>query len=311
MTGTRANVISIIILTKNAGDGFDETLRIVYAQDCTWQFEVIIIDSGSTDETVNIARSYPARTVTIRPEEFGHGRTRNLGAGLADGQYLVFLTQDAVPTTDQWLSTLIGHFEDPSVAGVYGRHIPRKSTNPMECFFLNTRYPARLMVKQAEEGKTDMDTIFFSDVNSAIRREVWEKYPFDDRILGVEDFEWARKVLINGHKTVYEPRAAVYHSHSYTLRTVFQRYFDYGVSVGQFAAEEFALGRLSVRGLAYVGREMRFLIDSGHVKWLPYALLYNLAKFLGISLGKRQKWLPSTVKRLLSMSDYYWRSRPT
>lgn len=303
------NDVSIIILTKNAGDGFSETLSAVYTQGYPGKFEVIIIDSGSTDETITIAKRNPTRIVNIKPEDFGHGKTRNLGAKLASGEYLVFLTQDAIPTTDKWLSSLIRNFGDPKVAGIYGRQIPKKNTKPMEQFFLNTKYPSEHLVKQLQENKTDMDIIFFSDVNSALRRAVWEKYPFDDGVIAGEDQEWSKKVLRKGYKIVYDPEAAVYHSHNYTLKAVFQRYFDCGVSIGRHTAEEYASDKFINQGLKYVTREFQFLVSQGYAKWLPYAILYDLAKFLGVSLGKKEKYLPLSIKKSLSSNKYYWVKR--
>lgn len=298
------NDASIIILTKNAGSDFQDTLEAIYAQKYRGKFEVIIVDSGSTDNTLQIAQNYPAKVHNIKPEEFGHGKTRNLAANLASGGYLAFLTQDAVPATDRWLSNLVRNLKDSKVAGVYGRQIPRRGTRPMESFFLNTRYPLSKVVKSAGQGKIDMNTIFFSNANSAIRKEIWEKYPFDDGLIMSEDQEWARKVLLAGYEIVYDPEAAVYHSHNYSIKTVFRRYFDSGVSLNQFAGKEY--GSFTSEGLAYTKNEMKFLITNGYMKWLPYAVLYDLAKFLGVSLGKKEKYLPLVVKRRLSLHSYYW-----
>ena len=295
---------SIVILTKNAGSDFRDALEAIFAQKYPGNFEVIIVDSGSTDNTLEIARNHPAKVHQIKPEDFGHGKTRNFAASLANGDYLVFLTQDAVPATDNWLSNLIKNFEDSEVTGVYGRQIPKKGTNPMESFFLNTRYPFSKRVKSAGQGKVDMNAIFFSNANSAIRKEIWEKYPFDDSLIMSEDQEWAKKVLLAGCTIVYDPEAAVYHSHNYSLKTVFQRYFDSGVSLNQFAGKEY--GNFASEGLAYTRNEMKFLMTNGYKKWLSYAVLYDLAKFLGVSLGKKEKYIPVAIKRRLSLHSYYW-----
>ncbi|HUV45515.1 MAG TPA: glycosyltransferase family 2 protein [Dehalococcoidia bacterium] len=298
------NDASIVILTKNAGGDFQDTLGAIFAQKYPGEFEVIIVDSGSTDHTLEIAQTHPTKIHQIKPEDFGHGRTRNLAASLAIGDYLVFLTQDAVPATDKWLSNLIRNLKDSKIAGVYGRQIPKKGTRPMESFFLNTRYPLSRMVKSAGQGKVDMNTIFFSNANSAFRKEIWGKYPFDDSLIMSEDQEWAKKVLLAGYEIVYDPEAAVYHSHNYSLKTAFQRYFDSGVSLNQFAGKEY--GSFTSEGLAYTKNELKFLISNGYMKWLPYAILYDLAKFFGVSLGKREKYLPLGVKRRLSLYSYHW-----
>ena len=298
--------VSIIIPTRNGVAHLLKTLAMVYGQSYPRPFEVIIIDSGSVDGTLDIARRYPARLVQIRPEDFGHGTTRNLGARLAEGRYLVFITQDAVPTSDRWLHNLVRHLEAPDVAGVYGRQIPREGTNPVERFFLYLRYPAHSIVQSARQGQIDLDTIFFSNVNSAVKREVLDQYPFLDDLIMSEDQEWAKRVLLNGYDVIYEPEAIVYHSHNFGPREVFKRYFDSGVSLGQFAHEEYSAHRFIRNGLNYVRQEMKFLVANGYLQWIPYALLYDLSKFMGLSLGKKERFLAAALKRRLSMHPYHW-----
>jgi rhamnosyltransferase len=303
------NDASIIILTKNAGDDFNGLLGAIYAQKYPGKFEVIIIDSGSRDETINTAKGYDTKITNIKPEDFEYAKARNLGAELASGEYLVFLSSDAVPATNRWLSGFIKAFEDQSVAGAYGRQIPKENAIPMQYFFMTTKYPSWRMVRQAKEGKTDMDTIFFSNVNSAIRRRIWEDYPFHLNLVGTEDFDWAKRVLVDGYKIAYEPESAVYHSHNYSLGLVFQRYFDLGAALSQFASGEYATDKFITEGLAYVKKEMRFLMKSGNVNWLPYAVLYDLAKCSGVLLGKREKWIPQAFKKRLGMFKNHWQGK--
>ena len=115
--------VSIIIPTKNGGELFKKALRMIFAQKYPpGEFEVIVIDSGSKDQTVDLANIYDARIINIKPEDFGHGKTRNLGAKLAKGKYLVFTTQDAVPVTENWLFNLVRNLEAPQVAELFRIH---------------------------------------------------------------------------------------------------------------------------------------------------------------------------------------------
>jgi rhamnosyltransferase len=298
--------VSVVIPAKNGARYLDEVLKMVYAQACNYTYEVIVIDSGSTDGTLDIVKRYPLRLIEIRPDEFGHGKTRNLGASIAKGRYLVFITQDAVPATDQWLTRLVQHLERDMIAGAYGGQIPRDDTNPVEQFFLRTRYPAQGSIKHVGNGKTNMHTIFFSNANSAIRREFLQKYPFPDDLIMSEDQEWAKRVLLEGYRIAYDPEAAVYHSHNFSVETVFRRYFDSGVSLGQFARDEYSSRSFVSGGLYHVRHEMRYLLRSGNRRWIPYAVLYDLSKFVGVSLGKRHRCLPACAKRRLSMHSQYW-----
>lgn len=283
-------------------------MQSIYDQKYIDEFEVIVIDSGSNDNTIRIAEKYSAKIIRIKPEYFGHGKTRNFAAKLAKGKYLVFTTQDAIPATDDWLSHLISAFDDPDIVGVYGRQIPKKDTKPMERFFLGVRYPTDKKVKQITRGATDVDTIFFSNVNSAILREIWIQQPYSSEMIVSEDIEWAKRMLCKGYKIAYEPRAAVYHSHDLNLKMVFKKYFDCGVSFSSFATKEFAIKDFATEGLSYVWQEFRYLMFNGYIRWLPYALFYNFTKFLGISIGKQEKHLPLFIKKRFSMNKYHWYS---
>ncbi len=123
-------MLSVIILTKNAGGRFRSLMEKLSNQ--TYQdFEVVVVDSGSTDRTLEIAEKYGYRIHRIKPEEFHHSRTRNLGAELAKGDYLVYITQDALPLNDDFLEILIKPLENDKVAGVYGRQIAYPNAKPM------------------------------------------------------------------------------------------------------------------------------------------------------------------------------------
>lgn len=167
---------SIIIPTKNGGAIFSQAMEMLYAQKYDKPYEVIVIDSGSTDGTLEIVNRYPVvKLVQIKPEDFGHGKTRNLGARLAEGRYLVFITQDAVPATDRWLFNLVRNLERPEVAGSYGRQIPREDTNPMEKNIMPTRIkaPIRKSTKVArteEMGKSSLGKYIFLISGALISR---------------------------------------------------------------------------------------------------------------------------------------------
>ncbi len=132
---------SIIILTKENGANFPRLLDRIYSQQYNNSYEVIVIDSGSTDGTLEAARQYPLKLAQIKPEEFHHGGTRNFGAEVAQGKYLVYITQDALPKNNDWLQKMTDNFADPQVAMVAGRQIPWESSKPPERFFYYYYYP--------------------------------------------------------------------------------------------------------------------------------------------------------------------------
>ena len=225
--------VSIIILTKNAGEGFTTLLQRLFSQKFDGNYEIIVIDSGSTDGTPEIAQGFPVKIVHIKPEEFHHGRTRNLGAEQASGRIMVYITQDALPLHDNWLHKLTNDFENPQVAMVVGRQIPWQTTKPPEKFFYSYYFPEHKI--EVVRGASDYyrDNMFISNVNSAIKKDVWQQFKFAEDIVRAEDKEIAKRILHTGRKIVYQPDAVVYHAHDFSLRSIFQRSVDVGIALSQ------------------------------------------------------------------------------
>ncbi len=224
--------VSIIIPTKNAGDKFDLVLKGIFASKAPFSYEVIVVDSGSTDGTKDLVRSYSIKLVETDPSSFSHGGSRNIGADLAEGDILAYLSQDAVPENNDWLTSLTAGFEDPEVAAVFGRQIPNKGASALEVFFLNYVYPDHRIIKDSVDPRNcALQDILFSDVFSAIRRSEWQVSRFDEGLIMSEDQAWSKNILMKKKKIVYEPAAAVYHSHDYTIRRLVMRNFDSGLSL--------------------------------------------------------------------------------
>jgi rhamnosyltransferase len=235
----------------------------------------------------------------IPPEEFVHGATRNLAARLSRGDVLVFTTQDAVAADEGWLATLVEGLSGGDVAGVYGRQLPHEDATPPERFFLDFMYgPTPRMQRLADVDELTFEHTLFSNVNSAIPRHVWATHPFRDDVTMSEDQEWSRRVLLAGHTIVYEPGAAVRHSHAYTLGGAFRRFYASGASADRAyvagGASRTALRRAMAR---YAGGELRWLWQTGQRRWIPYAVVYELAKATGLQLGLRHRRLPSALSR--------------
>jgi len=191
---------------------------------------VVVVDSSSTDGSAELAREKGARLHVIPAEEFNHGATRNLGAELAGGEVLVFTSQDAYPEHERWLAELVAPLrENGDVAGSYGRQLPHEDATPPERYFLDFLYgPHPREQRAAGEEELSMETTLFSNVNAAMRRTAWERFPFAENIIMSEDQEWARRALLAGHALRYVPGAAVRHSHPYTIGSAFRRFFDSG-----------------------------------------------------------------------------------
>jgi rhamnosyltransferase len=276
--------VSIIILTKNAGDRFATLLQRLYSQKFDGSYEIVVIDSGSTDKTLQIAQRFPAKVVCIKPEEFHHGRTRNLGAEQSSGRILVYITQDALPLRDDWLQRLTDELKNPQVAMVMGRQVPWQTTKPPEKFFYSYYFPEQRLEVVRDAPDYYRDNMFISNVNSAIKKDVWQKFRFSEDIVLAEDKEFAKRVLSAGWKIVYQPGAVVYHAHDFSLRSIFQR----SVGAGEALSQGVNVPRSRnwvIRRLGYFAEEARYIVANHGWKWLPYSAAYEGSRLLGVTIG--------------------------
>jgi len=300
--------ISILIPTRNEAHNIGACLDAVYMQECALQFEVVVTDSGSNDETLSIARRYPVRIYSVPPEHFHHyARKRNFAARLAQGNYLVYLSADAFPASRRWLETLTSNFLDPTVAAVYGRHLPKAGSTIERQLTLGSIYGDERIVKHiARREELGFRYYHFSAVNAAIRRDVWEKTQFPEDLKVFEDVGIAKRILDGGWKIVYEPRSTVFHSHNHTVQELFRRYFDAGVVWQQLhiwdAPMRASLVREGWRLLCgKLERRGRILGQTG----VASSVSQDLAKYAGLFLGLHERFLPLALKRHFSAFQLY------
>lgn len=206
----------MVIRAKNEARYIGETLAAVQGQRYR-DFEVIVVDSGSTDRTTEIVSQCRVTLIPIDPREFTYGRALNLGVSRSSGDLLVSLSAHATPESDRWLGSLISGFQHPAVAGVYGRHIPRSNASFFELLGM------RLSGVTSKEHRLQLSSARFSNANGAFRRDLWERVPFNEALPGAEDIAWARQMQRLGYMIAFEPRAAVYHSHGEPLPRLIRR----------------------------------------------------------------------------------------
>ncbi len=225
--------VSIVIPVKNGEQTLESTLSAIFGQNTDNELEVIAIDSGSTDKSVEIVKSFKKVLLhEIEPALFNHGLTRNMGVKMSEGELIVMLTQDALPSNDRWLSNLIRPFCEPDVAGVFCRQIPREEASVVVKRHLNSWVTGGLeRVEKKITNRNDYEALSpsekhilctFDNVCSCIRRSVWREIPFRKTDFA-EDLIWSKEVLEKGWKIVYEPEAAVIHSHKRSLRWEYER----------------------------------------------------------------------------------------
>jgi rhamnosyltransferase len=230
---------SIIIRTKNEEKWINSCLSAVFNQ--TYEnIEVIIVDNNSLDRTLEKARKFPVyKYVTI--EEYLPGDALNIGIKASSGEYIVCLSAHCIPVNNFWLSSLVDAIEEQDdYAGVYGRQEPMSFSRPSDKRDLLTVFGL--------DKKIQIKDSFFHNANSIIKRELWEKYPFDEVATNIEDRLWAQNMLSIGYRIVYEPLASVYHYHGIHQNGNESR-LNGVLSVIEGMSSEYKFGKIEVNNL--------------------------------------------------------------
>lgn len=299
---------SVIIPALDGGRPLARCVEACLGQIAPWPFEVLVIDSGSADGGPEWIASRAAADPRLRlhripKSEYGHGHTRNLGASLTTGDFICYLTQDALPADSLWLRTLVETLEaHPRAAGAFGRHRahphhPLPVARAIDDLFASYgATPSLLSVESPSRYANDIryrsHLHFFSDNNSCLRRSAWSRHPFPEVDFG-EDQLWADCILRSGESTLYIPDAVVFHSHDYSAREAFlrarqesfffQRYFGYRLRHSRWHALNGAL--------KLTRDEARILLPQagrlGLLRRLPGTFVRHFAVTWGHYLGGR------------------------
>lgn len=306
--------VSVIIPVKNPGKIFERVLSAVCSQAYDGYAEVIIIDSGSTDGTLEFLTESSKvhknlKLFTIPSSEFGHGKTRNFAIKKSTGELIAVITHDATPLNEKWLSNLVRPFlENEQVAGVFGRHKANEDADIFTKRELNQHFDGfnrtppitHYKIEDFDAYKADknlqMFYCFFSDNNAMLRKSAWEKIPYDD-VNFAEDQKWAKAILENGYIKAYADDAIVFHSHNYTMIEVFRRSFEEAVSFQIHFQHQIIRSLLDLIKIILFKIRIDFsvllrakeLSLSKKFFLLFYRPLYNLLRFLGYFLGSKKR----------------------
>jgi rhamnosyltransferase len=293
--------ITIAILTYNGDKYIRQILKAIRNQDIDQSFEVLVIDSGSTDSTLDIIAEFPeVRLHQIPNSEFGHGRTRNLAAKMSRGDIVVYLTHDAVPSHKKWLYEMVQPFAiNPKIVGVIGKQIPRRHCFPLlryeighvfsgfgPDFGTTIFYKDEFIKKRAVYDAVT----FYSDANSSVRRDLLlGEIPYQD-VDYAEDQLLGRDIIERGLYKAYAPRASVRHSNDFKLREYRKRMFDETVALRKIGVIKWKLRRRAaikriIRGI--IGDTIRILRDpaygwKGEVYWIVVNPFFHIAKWRGV-----------------------------
>ncbi|MEO5347028.1 MAG: glycosyltransferase family 2 protein [Magnetococcus sp. YQC-9] len=195
--------ISIIIRTRDEERWIRHCLQAIFEQ-AYRDFEVILVDNHSRDRTVEAACRFPLAQV-VQIDNYRPGLALNRGIEQARGRFIVCLSAHCVPQERSWLGALRRNFDDPRVAGVYGRQIPVAFTDDVD--------KRDLMIVFGLDRRVQIKDYFFHNANSMLRRDLWEKFPFDEQVTNIEDRVWGKAVIEAGYQLIYEPDATVFHHH--------------------------------------------------------------------------------------------------
>lgn len=209
-------MISIVIRTKNEERWIGDVLNILFSQQCSEEFEIIIVDNKSSDKTIekakhiiakkNVTNTKDIEVKIISINEYKPGGALNAGVKISRGDYIACLSAHCLPIDKFWLKNLLLNLkENVDVAGVYGRQIPMSFSSDFD--------KRDLSIVFGLDKKVQIKDSFFHNANSMIRRIVWEQLPFDENVSNIEDRVWAKQIIEKGYKIIYEPQAAVYHYH--------------------------------------------------------------------------------------------------
>ena len=277
--------VSIVLPVRDGGTLYEHLERHLLAVRARHDVEVLVIDSGSADGTDLRAEAAGFRVHRIPPEEFGHGRTRNLGARLARGEFVCFVTHDVLPVSLDWpmrFAEALGR--DASLAGVYGRQVPRDAKT-MEMFFVSLNYPAHPLRfdPHPDRHHPRPGRVLFSNAFSALRREAALDVPLPEDALYSEDQIWAHRALEAGWSIAYEPSVEALHAHVYSFRGLFRRSYSVGRALRSGGIDGGATWRESV---AFLAEEIRYFVRQGHVHRLPQLLPYEFLRWAGFQVGR-------------------------
>jgi rhamnosyltransferase len=301
--------LSIIIPTYNPGILIRNIFETIKSYSQRLDSEIIIIDSSSTDGSLDFLEKENVKVIRIPKSEFNHGGTRNKAAHLAKGDILVYLTQDAIPVDSHSIEKLIKPLvEDTKIGMAYGRQLPHANADFFGAFARNFNYPEESQIKTLKDvNKLGIKTVFVSNSFAAYRKEyLMEVGGFPTNTILSEDTYVAARMLKKGWAIAYVAEAQVYHSHNYTIIEEFKRYFDIGVFYGRekWILKEFA--QAEGEGAKFVLEQLRAIIKEKKYYLIPSFFARNAMKFLGYRLGIYEKIIPLSMKKKISMHKQFW-----
>ena len=304
--------VDVIIPTFRPDEGLITLLELLEQQTLS-PVRIIIIDTEDDNSRLFFEKQQLTKRFSlvelyhISPEQFDHGKTRDLGVGYSEAPFFLCMTQDAVPKDNKLLEELWKSFEDPKVAVAYGRQLPRKGADVLESYTREFNYPAVSGIKsKADLQRLGIKTYFCSNVCAMYRRSIYNSLGgFIKKTIFNEDMIYAAAAIQAGYKIQYQAAAEVIHSHHYTGLQQLRRNFDLGVSQADHP-QIFAKLPSEKEGKRLVAGTINYLRQKKKSYLIPLFFYQSGCKYLGYRLGKAYKALPKGWIKKLSMNPNYW-----
>ena len=304
------SLVDVIIPTYRPGPEVKELLRRLLLQTCpVGQILIVNTDETKWDPSVTEGISN-AQVFHIAKSAFDHGSARNLGAAHSEADYIVFMTQDAIPYDRYLIGKLVDSLKsDPDIKAVYARQLPKKGCRIIERFQRGFNYPPRSRVKRIGDlDELGIKTFFCSNVCACYDRKYHsESGGFAVPSIFNEDMVFAGNAIKSGYAVAYAAEACVLHSHNYTVMEQFRRNFDNGVSQAMHP-ELFGGIRSEGEGMKMVKKTAGYLVKKRKGYLIPYLVVQSACKLLGFSLGKKVKNLPEWIILRCTMSPEFWKN---
>lgn len=274
---------SVIIRSFNEQKHIGKLIDGIRKQTLCDALEVILVDSGSTDDTVTIAKEKGASIVRIQPEEFSFGRALNIGCAKARGEFLLFASAHVYPVYNTWVEKMLTPFKSKKVALVYGRQIGNEATKYSEHQIFKKWFP--------KDSNFNQTHPFCNNANAVVRKTLWERQPFDESLTGLEDLDWATKIQQAGYQIAYQADAPIVHVHEEPVSKIKNRYRREAIALHRIVPKQtfsfFDFVRLAIANIV----SDSFHASHDRVFWKSFRsiILFRAMQFWGTYRGFNTK----------------------
>ncbi|RYM05482.1 glycosyltransferase [Sporolactobacillus sp. THM7-7] len=306
--------VSFIIPVYNPDSTIKNILKCIklYSLQYENEVETIVIDSSSNDYSTQFLKQEDIKLIKIKKSQFNHGGTRNKAFLLSKGEFVIFLTQDAIPVNVQSFVNLLKNMQkNPSIGMSYGRQLPKKNADFFGGFARRFNYPDKSIIKSMADRKTlGIKTVFASNSFAGYRASALRSVGgFPTNTILSEETYVAARMIKQGWSIAYEADACVYHSHNYTCLQEFKRYFDTGVFYGRESWILNTFSKAEGEGAKFATTQLLSILKRGKIYLIPSFFLRNLMKYLGYKLGIYEKFIPLLIKQKITMNKQFWKKK--